>query len=267
MHGRRWKYDRLFEVAVALRADAVVNSGDMLPHVRDASAQGAFITDYLDGHFARFDEAGIHCLCILGNDDVRIFDPLFETICGKYPRVVNLAQRKVAVNGYEFVGMNWVVDYPFRLKDRCRMDTADYVLQEQFGPGLLSTPEGFREVEDWLSYVSSLPTLEDELDRLVRPETMARSVYVIHMPPCRLGLDECFHGVNVGSLAIYNFLRRHQPMLSLHGHIHESPEKSGRWHARLGDTVCVQPGQLDPFTYVTIDMETLELHRILEYER
>ena len=60
--------------------------------------------------------------------------------------------------GFEFVGMNWVVDYPFRLKDRCRMDTADYVFQEQFGTGLLSTPNGWQEIADWISYAKTLPT-------------------------------------------------------------------------------------------------------------
>ena len=66
--------------------------------------------------------------------------------------MTNLAQRKSEIGRFEFVGMNWVVDYPFRLKDRCRMDTADYVFQEQFGTGLLSTPNGWQEIVEWISY-------------------------------------------------------------------------------------------------------------------
>jgi Icc-related predicted phosphoesterase len=84
----------------------------------------------------------------------------------------------------------------------------------------------------------------------------------------------------VGSKAIYDFLLEYQPQPSLHGHIHESPEISGRWHARLGDTLCIQPGQLAPFdklcaasrsvsgvdradslTYVTIDLSTMQVDR------
>jgi Icc-related predicted phosphoesterase len=90
---------------------------------------------------------------------------------------------------------------------------------------------------------------------------MARSIYVVHMPPSDLGLDHCSDGQQVGSKAIYDFLLEHQPALSLHGHIHESPEISGRWHARLGDTLCIQPGQLAPFTYVTIDLSTMQVDR------
>ena len=182
-----------------------------------------------------------------------------------YPFVVCLAQRKFEVRGYEFIGMNLVVDYPFRLKDRCMMDTDDYTFQEQFGTGLLSTPDGWQEIDDWFTYAKKLPTIEEELDRLVRPKDMAKSVYVLHMPPYGLGLDKCSHGEEVGSKAIYNFLNKYQPKLSLHGHIHESPEVTGRWCAKLGRTICIQPVQLDDFTYVTIDLSTMKFDRIKEH--
>ena len=263
LHGSKWKYERLFEVAKDLRADVVINGGDMLPQ-NEPFRQGEFIADYLDNHFARFNSAGIYYLCYLGNDDLRIFDQLFEEICDKYSFVVCLAQRKFEVGGYEFIGMNWVVDYPFRLKDRCRMDTDDYIFQAQFGKGLLSRPNGWQEIDDWFAYAKMLPTIEEELNRLVRPKDMAKSVYVIHMPPYRLRLDKCYHGAEVGSKAIYNFLKKYQPNLSLHGHIHESPEVSGRWHAKLGKTICIQPGQLNEFTYVTIDLSTMKFDRIKE---
>ncbi len=266
LHGCTWKYDRLLEVARAFQADVVINSGDMLPHGRTLSTQGEFITDYLDAHFAQFDSAGIYYLCYLGNDDLRIFDALFESTCDKYPFVSCLAQRKIEIGDFEFIGLNWVVDYPFRLKDRARMDTRDYLFQKQYGTGLLSRPGGLVEIEDWFSFAKTLPTIEDEMNRLTRPRNMDSGIYVIHMPPHRLGLDECGHGEKVGSRAIYDFLLAHQPRLSLHGHIHESPEVSGKWFAMLGNTLCIQPGQLDALTYVTIDLSTMEFERRLEFE-
>jgi len=265
LHGRRWEYDHLLEVARRIQPDVVINGGDMLPKGGDQFSQGGFITGYLEEHFAQFNDAGIHYLCYLGNDDLRIFDELFEETCAKFALVTNLAQRKCETGGYEFVGMNWVVDYPFRLKDRCRMDTDDYVFQEQFGTGLLSTRNGWRELDDWPSYARTLPTIEDELKRLERPKDMSCGIYVGHMPPCDLGLDRCGHGVEVGSRAIYEFLRTEQPKLALHGHIHESPECSGKWRARLGNTICIQPGQLTPLTFVTIDLDTMEIHRCVEH--
>ncbi|MFH1146231.1 MAG: metallophosphoesterase [Pseudomonadota bacterium] len=264
LHGVRWKYERLFEAAKEFRADAVINGGDMLPATNDPFGQGEFITTYLNYHFARFNSAGIYYMCYLGNDDLRVFDQLFEDICNKYSSVVCLAQRRFELGGYEFIGMNWVVDYPFRLKDRCRIDTDDYVFQEQFGKGLLSAANGWQEIDDWFAYARTLPTIEEELARLPHPKDMAKSVYVIHMPPSRMGLDKCGHGAEVGSEAVYNFIRKHQPRLSLHGHIHESPEVTGRWYARVGSTMCIQPGQLDEFTYVTLDLSTMKFDRIKE---
>ena len=154
--------------------------------------------------------------------------------------------------------MNWVVDYPFRLKDRCRMDTEDYVFQEQYGSGLISTDAGWRELEDWLAYAKTLPTIEDELSRLVQPNDMSRTIYSIHMPPYKMGLDQCAHGLEVGSKAVYEFLQSEQPRLSLHGHIHESPACSEKWWGKIGKTVCIQPGQLEHLSYVLIDLHTME---------
>jgi len=68
----------------------------------------------------------------------------------------------------------------------------------------------------------------------------------------------------VGSRAVYNFLKKHQPKLPLHGRIHESHEVTGRWYAKPGMTICIQPGQLDEFTYVMIDLSTMKFDRVKE---
>jgi len=41
----------------------------------------------------------------------------------------------------------------------------------------------------------------------------------------------------VGSTAVRHFIERVQPMLSLHGHIHESPG-----YIRIGRTLCINAG-------------------------
>ncbi len=264
IHGSLWKYDRVFEIARLTGVDAVVNGGDMFPHARDPSTQHEFIREFMDGHLSRYDSAGILYLCYPGNDDLKVHDPLFEEICERHPTAFLLAQKKVEIEGIEFIGMNWVVDYPFALKDRCRKDTGEYVFQPQLGTARLSAPGGWREIEDWPGFAASLPTIEEEMNRLPRPADMSGTIYVIHMPPLGLGLDECAGGARVGSRAIHDFLSKRQPRLSLHGHIHESPEVSGRWRARLGDTVCVQPGQRTDLVYVTIDLSTMNLVRRVE---
>lgn len=268
LHGSEWKYDRLFKVAKDVKADIVINAGDMLPKHGDLFSQGKFIDSFLDRHFERFNDAKIYYLSYLGNDDLGVFDKDFEETCRRYRFAAPLAQRKFKLKGYEFIGMNWVVDYPFRLKDRCRMDTAGYMFQQQFGSGLLSTPQGFKEVKDWHAYAKSLPTIEDELCKLIRPKDMRKAVYVIHMPPARLGLDRCYDGREAGSMAVYDFIKKNQPMLALHGHIHESPQLTGKWFGEIGKTICIQPGQLDDFTYVTIDFDKMQFNKYNErYEK
>jgi Icc-related predicted phosphoesterase len=267
LHGSKWKYELLFKIAKSMNIDVVINGGDMLPKTGDLFMQGEFIKNFLENHFSLFESEGIYYLCYPGNDDLLIFDELFEKTCDKFSFIVNLAQRKFEIGSYEFIGMNYVPDYPFRLKDRCRKDTDDYVFQSQFGTGLLSSPGGWQELNCWFSYANTLPTIEDELNRLVRPKDMANAVYVIHTPPYKLGLDRCSNGAAPGSKAVYDFLLKNQPMISLHGHIHESPDVSGKWYAHLGRTISIQPGQLYELTYVVIDLATMKFDRVNELKK
>ncbi|MBU2575247.1 MAG: metallophosphoesterase [Elusimicrobia bacterium] len=307
LHGNEAKFRRGFDIARETGAKAVINGGDMLCHGADIhKEQREFIEGFLDGHFAEYEQSGIYHLGYLGNDDLRIYDPLFDSVCSKYKYAVNLAQSRFELYGFEFIGMNWVTDYPFRLKDRCRRDGPGYVFQEQFGSGLLSTPEGFKELpapakqpagppssvaennrrvrrscvaengrrasgsasggEDWPAYAATLPTIENELAALPKPKTVAKTVYVIHMPPSGLGLDVTDSGEEVGSKAVSRFIKKTGPLLTLHGHIHESPSMSGVWKAKIGKTVCIQPGQMKgkALSYVLINLKSMELERFEE---
>mgnify|MGYP006298299301 FL=1 len=142
------------------------------------------------------------------------------------------------------------------------MDTRDYVFQQQLGSGLLSTPNGWKEIPDWQAYAATLPTIEDELSALPRPRNMSRAIYVIHMPPAGLGLDMCHDGRCVGSRALTSFIEREQPLFTLHGHIHESPQISGKWRDTISRTTCIQHGQNPRFTYVIIDVGTGKFERV-----
>lgn len=264
VHGNKAKYWHALESAKKNGAMAVINGGDMLPKDGDLHRdQRDFVEGFLDDYFSEFEKAGIHHIGFLGNDDLKIHDESFQRICSKYPHAINLAQKRFKLGPFEFVGMNWVVDYPFQLKDRCRKDQKDYVFQRQLGPGLLSTERGFQTIPDWFSFASTLPTIEDELDALPNPKNPRKTVYVIHMPPANVELDVCWSGEKVGSQAIYKFIEKNQPLLTLHGHIHESPAKSGVWKAKVGKTISVQPGQLKPdsVSYAIIDLSTMKMER------
>jgi Icc-related predicted phosphoesterase len=79
-----------------------------------------------------------------------------------------------------------------------------------------------------------------------------QAITVLHVPPYDSGLDTCpeldknlkivTEGGQVvmksaGSTAVKTFINKIQPMLSLHGHIHESPG-----HVRIGRTLAINAG-------------------------
>ncbi|MFX1489812.1 MAG: metallophosphoesterase [Promethearchaeota archaeon] len=267
LHGIEWKHDKILELASSIKPDVVINGGDMLIFKGNLLHQDKFITDFLDDYFSKFEAMKIYYLGLLGNDDLRIFDDLFQKTCDKYSYVVNIAQSRFQIEGskYEFIGMNWVIDLPFGLKDRARKDTKDFEFPKQIGRQYLSTPDGWNRLEDWFSYADNLPTIEEELEKLVKPSNMNNAIYVIHNPPSGLDLDVCYDGRKVGSRALYNFLKINQPKLTFHGHIHESPDVSGKWFSQLGKTICIQPGQSHQhektLTYVLVDLDTMNFER------
>jgi Icc-related predicted phosphoesterase len=69
-------------------------------------------------------------------------------------------------------------------------------------------------------------------------------------------MDICGNGRQVGSPALLRYIQDNQPLLGCSGHIHESPHQpGGRWAAKVGQTMWVQPGQVDArLHYVTLEI-------------
>jgi Icc-related predicted phosphoesterase len=91
--------------------------------------------------------------------------------------------------------------------------------------------------------------IEEKVRRLARPE---RAIFNFHCPPFRTKLDlapkldrnlrpvsspGAETEVHVGSTAVRRAIEELQPLLSLHGHIHESAGEDS-----LGRTTCLNPG-------------------------
>jgi Icc-related predicted phosphoesterase len=102
-----------------------------------------------------------------------------------------------------------------------------------------------RELPEQLIY----ERLGELANKLINPN---RSIFNLHCPPYNTTLDLApelnksmkpkitagqVHQLHVGSKAIRRFIMECQPMLALHGHIHESSGID-----RLGLTLCVNPG-------------------------
>jgi Icc-related predicted phosphoesterase len=155
-----------------------------------------------------------------GNDDSdEMLEPLRN---GGSSRLIACEGRVVDVCGYPMASLGWSNETPW------------------------NTP---RETDEG----SLAAMIDDAIDGL--GGGFERAIFNFHVPPKDSSLDTCprldtsvwppapvMHGGEVevfgaGSSAVAEAIQRHQPMLSLHGHIHESANA-----VRLGRTVAINPG-------------------------
>jgi Icc-related predicted phosphoesterase len=87
----------------------------------------------------------------------------------------------------------------------------------------------------------------------------------MHSPPFGTKLDLIQGAKPAGSCSIKVFIEEHQPLLTLHGHIHEAPALSGTYFDRIGETLSINPGQsawsgrdIIKLHAVTFEMEKIE---------
>ena len=94
-------------------------------------------------------------------------------------------------------------------------------------------------------------TLRQRIDALAaQVQDMDKAIFNLHAPPYGSGLDEAPElnekiepkrggtvMASTGSTAVRDAIMRYQPLMGLHGHIHEA-----RGHQKLGRTLCVNPG-------------------------
>ena len=169
---------------------------------------------WLDMADTKLQGGQIGCILNGGNDDIFEIDPMIES-----SPCVTFAEGKVLdLGGFSMVSMGWTNPTPW--------DT-------------------FREAP------------EDELAEKIEAVAqhvpdMGRTIFNFHAPPYGTGLDEApalddtlrpIHGgavmKAVGSKAVRDSINEHQPLLSVHGHIHES-----RGVKKMGRTLAINPGSV-----------------------
>lgn len=161
----------------------------------------------------RLRESRATCLIMPGNDD----EPQVGDLLRASARIVNPEGQVVEVGGVQFVS---------------------------YGYSNITPWHSPRELEE--------DELEARLEAAVAAADSSKpTIFNFHVPPYDTGIDEApeiradFSLVGgssarmmpVGSHAVRRVIERHQPLLGLHGHIHE-----GRGSARLGRTVVINPG-------------------------
>ncbi len=119
-------------------------------------------------------------------------------------------------------------------------------------------------------------TLTEELEKLATQVSDFGSVIAnIHVPPYGTALDiapELDTSVDpprpitgstvpVGSRAALEFIEKHQPLLSLHGHIHESPGQ-----VQIGSTYAINPGSEFAEGILRAALVTIEPGRVVGHQ-
>ncbi len=168
-------------------------------------------------------------------------------------RWMNLASEKLSGSGVRcFVSPG--NDDEFEVDDVVRK--SDFV---ELGEGRMIDIDGFTMISSGWSNPTPWNThreeseekLAERIDAMAKQvPDMSKAIFNLHCPPYRSGLDEApaidadlklLHGGRalrpVGSKAVRDAIDRYQPLLSLHGHIHES-----KGAVKLGSTLAINPG-------------------------
>jgi uncharacterized protein len=179
----------------------------------------------------------------------RLFD---EAMLGTVEHWVALADERLAgtkVRAFVCPGNDDESNIDEILQGSERLELAEGRVIDLDGYQLLST--GWSNVTPWETHrEEDEPDLEKRLMAMVEAATAPpeRLLFNFHCPPANTALDEApkisaefvvsgQETAHVGSTAVRTVIERAGPLLSLHGHIHES-----RGAVRLGDTLSINPG-------------------------
>jgi len=199
---------------------------------------------------------------ILGNDDPRAEEEsVLEAMQAGVWQYVH--DRRASIAGHDVYGYACVPPTPFLLKDWERYDVSRFV-----DPGCVSPEEGHRSVavpENEVRYA----TIQQDLQSLVGDRSVAQAIFLFHSPPYGTNLDRAALDdrmvdhvpvdVHVGSIAIQRFIEQAQPLVTLHGHVHESARLTGQWSQRIGRTHCFSAAHDGPeLALVRFDPDDLE---------
>jgi len=163
----------------------------------------------------RLGKTGVKMYLTGGNDDI----PEIKTIIRKSDYVIDPEDKVVDIDGkHEMISLGWSNPTPWNTPREC------------------SEEELWNKIEAMASQVKS----------------MKSCIFNLHLPPSDAIISECqkldkdlkpvFLGgepemISGGSVSVRKAIEKHQPLLGLHGHIHEA-----RGTVKIGRTLCVNPG-------------------------
>lgn len=232
LHSNKILFNDLEKLLSSDKPDFLIIGGDIFAYSCNAEPQLEFAEEYLRQFIKRIN---IPIYVIPGNCDKPLSIEYLKKIqVNGLLNFLTLAGTKL--DNIDFIGYPYTPPNPFKIKDWERRDLKeDNIVLE--GTCLLS------DKNDKLNIVSNdflndLLSIEEDLSVV----NNKKSIWVMHAPPFGGILDKNYANVCGGSKAVRKSIERVQPILTLHGHIHEAPRMSHKWSERIGDTISINPG-------------------------
>ncbi len=232
-------------------------------YVPAVTGERAFKEDELPALERRIRDLGQYPYCMTEDElaavqgDQGAIDALFRRIMREtLERWLRLAEERLRGKGVRLYVMLGNDDEPALRESLARspivVDPEDRVVE--LGEGFQMLSCGFANPTPWHSpREMAEEELERHLEKLVgQLEESTRSVFNLHVPPIQTAIDTApvvdenlspvIQGGSIllgpgGSRAVRAVIERYQPLIALHGHIHES-----RGTVKVGRTVCINPG-------------------------
>lgn len=243
----------MLSVAEKEGVDCIIIGGDIVPHNLPNSmsegpvkAQAIYLKDVFIPavrEFRRNNKASVYL--DLGNDDFFCNRTILEEYDGKLLNLLHLKKGRLTKD-LDIIGYMNVPPTPFTRKDLEKPDSK----AQPYVPGNDIVLHGYTSLsgtlEETILDLGSDDTIEKDLaqlsDMIDRP-----FVFVSHSPPYHTALDVLYNMVHAGSVGIRDFIRKWSLegnlIASFHGHIHESPARSGSIVSEIGGVLCINPGQ------------------------
>ncbi len=248
LHGRRDFYQEIITLTKWEKINAVVLGGDLFPMQGTVMDSLGIQNHFIENLFYPFlielkDQADASVYCILGNDDWAATLPLLRQF--ESDHLVHLLEGQTFQLSDEWIitGYPYVPPTPFSLKDFEKRDLKnDMPVHTTDFPAI--SQSGSIERIDEAVYFTQQSSIEEDMTLLPRVRNDQKVICVMHAPPYHTALDRMGNGRSTGSKAIRYFIKKEQPAMTLHGHIHESPMVSGFYWQRMGQTLSVNPGQM-----------------------
>ncbi|MCK6456804.1 MAG: metallophosphoesterase [Phycisphaerae bacterium] len=248
-HGSARHYDALSESIQSIRPALVILGGDLFPDDPSEKPdemgkhQPLFVLEHFRTWLTGVLKASpaIQVLAIFGNHDWMSTAAAMEELARQQPRLILLQhQHAVGFGGVAFVGYSRTPPTPWYVKDFERLDMPHDPPPFMGGARWDARYNRASQAPAKKLY-AAYPSIAEELEKMIQPQPPW--VFVAHAPPHDTALDRSYRRESLGSRGVRAAIEKRQPMLSLHGHIHESPEVTGQYRQTLGQTVAVNVGQ------------------------